>query len=877
MANKLHKPLKALFSTNASFFSSSPDPQNNNIIINTLISIFTKQPYNPENPQLLKLAPQVTVKIVESVLNGFNSWQKAHFFFSWASNLSGYKHNVYTYNAMATILSHARQNAALKTLAVDLVNSRTVMSSGSLGFFIRCLGHVGLAKEANFMLDQVKIMGLCVPDSYSYCCLLETLAKSSCVDLVELRLKEMRDESLSIDKYALTPVLQAYCNAGMFDKAVSTFDLIYGSGWVDQHVVCLLVVGYSKWGKVDEAFELIERMEERHVRLNEKTFYVLIHGFVREARLDKAFQLFEKMQKQGFVPGVSLYGVMIEGLCKNKKLDEAFCLYSQMNESGIRPDVGIVSNLASCFSENEELFRFLENNWDGINMDAKANALLYNSVLNALVKNDSVDKAYHLLHSVMGDENSGDIEMDKLCKKIKGVVQPNTASFSIVIDGLLQAAKLDMALTLFQEMRRINCKPNVTLYNNIIQGLCNSNRVEESYDLLKEMRESGFNPTHFTYNSIYGCLCKREDIARALDLVKEMHIHGHEPWIKHSTLLIKRLCENGRVLEACEFLSDMVQEGFFIDIITFSAAMDGLIKIEQLDKALKLFNDIRARGYCPDVVAHNIIINGLCKAQRVSEAQSTMSDMVANGFVPSVVTYNLLIDGWCKIGNFDQAMLCLSKMSGEKREPTVITYTTLIHGFCSAERPEDALMMWNEMEEKACVPNRIAFMALIRGLCKCGKVDEALTYLREMENKEMRPDDCAYIELISIFLSNENALSAFEILNRMIPELVQVFKILSEREEFRLFDPGVELQRYALKCGRAQSRSFYRNDSQANWRETLEEKQIRRLILEDIKSKCEVVNIVTTEGGCLLRETGTRKPRSCKGKDPGTDFVVSRS
>lgn len=734
-------------------------------VANGLISIFTKQPFTPDNPELKNLAPVLTTKVVETVLKGFKSWRIAHLFFTWASHQYGYKHNCYTYNAMASILSLARQNAPLRALALDIVDSHCLMSPGALGFFIRCLDSVGLVDEANFLFDQVRIKGLCVPNSYSYTCVLEALSKSNSIDLFEMRLKEIQDFGWELDKYMLTPMLQVYCNAGKFEKALNVFNEMYKRGWVDAHLFTILILSFSKWGKVDKAFELIERMMDYNIEPNEKTFCVLIHGFVKESRLDKALELFDKMQKLGCILDVSLYDVLIGGLCKKNDFEKAMCLYSEMKELGIQPDVGILVKLISSCSDEGKMFQLLEETQEAL--DKETVVLLYNSVLNGLVNKGSVDKAYKLLHSLMSYVSNVSFDVGKLLK-MKEKVHPVTTSFRIVIDGLLKNGNLGMALILFEEMNQIGCKPDVLIYNNIIDGLCNSNRLEESYKLLREMEESGYVPTHFTHNSIYGCLCRREDILGALELVKKMRARGHEPWIKHSALLVKRLCEHGKVVEACNFLCNMVEEGFLPDIVAYSAAMDGLIKFKEIDRALHLFRAICARGYFPDVVAYNILIKGLCKTKRISEAQDVLNEMVVKGLVPSVVTYNLLIDGWCKTGDIDQAMFFLSRMFCKEREPNVITYTTLIDGLCTAGRSDDALMLWNSMGSKGCAPNRIAFMSLINGLCKCGRPNTALVYLRNMEQNGMASDIYVYVALISAFLSDMNLPLAFDILKEMV-------------------------------------------------------------------------------------------------------------
>ncbi|XAR56037.1 hypothetical protein NMG60_11036324 [Bertholletia excelsa] len=734
-------------------------------MVNRLISIFTTRPFDPDNQQLRDLSVILSTEIVERVLKNLKSWKIALIFFNWASNQCGYKHNCYTYNAMASVLSSARQIAPLRVLAMNLLNSRCCMTPGALGYFIRCLASQGLVEEAASLFDQVKKMGICVPNTYTYNCLLEALSNSNSTDLSELRLKEMLDSGLEPDKYTFTPLLQCYCKAGKFEKALNVFNHICQKGWIDSYVLSILAVSFSKWGKVDEAFELIHRMQEKlGISLNEKTFCILIHGFVSASRVDKALQLFDKMQKLGFTPDISIYDVLIGALCKTKELGKAVHLFLEMEKLGICSDIEILTKLVSSFPGEREILQLIERREE--DLDAESMLLLYNSVMSSLVNSGSVDAAYHLLKAMIG-QPYGEVEVDKILKT-KRTVLPNTTSFEIVVNGLCQLDKLDVALGLFRYMDRIHCKRSLLLYNNLINSLCNSNRVEECYEILREMKEKGFKPTNFTHNSIFGCFCRKEDVGRALDMVREMRVNGHEPWIKHTTLLVKQLCQHGRPVEACNFLASMVEEGFLLDIIPYSAVIHGFLKIHEVDLALKLFRDICARGYNPDLVSYNIIMKGLCRAGRVSEAEDVLDEMLDKGLCPSVVTYNLLIDGWCKTFNIDRAMLCLSRMVQKGHEPNVVTYATLIDGLCNCGRPNEALELWNGMMTNGCSPNRITFMALINGLCKCKRVDTALFYFEQMEEKGMKPDAYIFVALIDACLSNSNPVLAFDILKGML-------------------------------------------------------------------------------------------------------------
>ncbi|KAK7390790.1 hypothetical protein VNO78_18869 [Psophocarpus tetragonolobus] len=734
-------------------------------VADTLVSVFSKKG-NSESDELKRLAPMVSPQIVEWVLKRLPNWKVAQSFFEWASKQHEYRHTCYTYNAMASILSLSQQTSHLKSMAKHLTDSTPCsFTPSALAFLLRCFASLGLSLDAHLLFDALRLKGLCLPDHYCYNCLLEALSKSSLLHLIHLRLEEMKSFGWELDKFTFTPVLHAYCKARRFDLALKVYNHMREKGWLDARVSTILALSFSKCGHVDSAFHLVESMESHGLSLNEKTFCVLIHGFVKESRLDRALQLFDKMSRAGFTPPLSLFDVVIGELCRNNDVHTAFTLLLKMKEFRVVPDFGIFTKLISASPDRSVIAKLVEEVPQ--DQEERTLVLIYNAVLTCYVSDGLMDEACHLLRMMIGRKSSGDVPMDAFLK-VKRLVFPNAASFSIVINGHLKNGQLDLALSLFNDMKQFVGKPTVLIYNNLINGLCDSDRLEEGRNLLREMTESGLEPTHFTYNSIYGCLCKRKDVLGAIDMLKVMRGCGHEAWIKNSTLLVKELCDHGRAVEACNFLDSVVQLGFLPDIVSYSAAMGGLIKIQKVDRALNLFRDLCSRGHCPDVVAFNILMRGLCKANRVAEAENLLDEIVAKGLTPSVVTYNQLIDSWCKNGSIDKAMALLSRMSEEDREPNVITYSTLVDGLCRAERPDDALLVWNEMERKGCSPNRIAFMALIYGLCKCCRPMTALRYLHEMELKEMKADTFVYTALLSAFLSDKDITSAFEIFKEMV-------------------------------------------------------------------------------------------------------------
>lgn len=226
-------------------------------------------------------------------------------------------------------------------------------------------------------------------------------------------------------------------------------------------------------------------------------------------------------------------------------------------------------------------------------IDTKSVMLLYRSLLEGFIRNDLVQDAYSFIQSLMGNHHSDSVsEIIKLLKDYNKAILPDSDSVSIVVDFLVKANKVDMAVSLLDDIVQNGVTPSLMMYNNIIEGMCKEGRSEESLILLGKMKDTGVGPSQFTLNCIYGCLAEQCDVAGALDLLKKMRFYGFEPWIKHSTSLVKKLCENGRAVDACKYLDDVAREGFFGHMVAYTAAIDGLIKNEGVDRGLELFRDI---------------------------------------------------------------------------------------------------------------------------------------------------------------------------------------------------------------------------------------------------------------------------------------------
>ncbi|KAF7131868.1 hypothetical protein RHSIM_Rhsim09G0070400 [Rhododendron simsii] len=710
-------------------------PPDHSLIVDGLISIFQNRPFSPHtlhSPETTDFGSKLTRTIVETVLKSLQNWKIAHLFFNWASKQPGYRHTCYTYNVMASILSRARRNDQLRGLALELVNSRCLMTPGALGFFVRCLGGVGLVEEANSLFDRVKKTGLCIPNSYSYNCLLEALAKSTAsVCLVEVRLKEMQDLGWEPDKYTLTPLLQCYCNAGKFGKALEVFNSMYEKGWMDTHVVVILVVSFSKWGEVDKAFELVERMEDHGIRLNEKTISVLIHGFVRESRVDKALQVLNKMRKLGYLPDVSVYDVLIGGLCRNKDVEKALILCSEMKNLGVYPDVEILTKLVSILPEGDMVKVSLYQDMD--RMNCKPSCLLYNNLIGSLSNANRVDEC----HKLLGDmKESGELLASEASNFLSSMVQegflPDIIPYSAVIDGFVKVQEVDRALQIFRDIGARECCADVVAYNIIINGLSKAGRVLEAHGILNEMQEKGLIPSVVTYNTLIDGLCKNGDIDQAKLCFSTMVRKEREPNVFTYTTMINGLCNEGRPNEALELWTEMRELGRAPNRITFMTLVHGLCKCARPDDALLYFQEMEEKGMTPDTYVYVALIEALLSSSNPLMAFKILREMFHSGIFPDRNDKNHL---WVRLREaiFESdaltffVMMMLLLQSPDARRLVSICWTLCFYTIVA-----DEFIFWHEMAAQTCSHLGIQSTFLLSILRKINKLDLQCVFSRGM-------------------------------------------------------------------------------------------------------------------------------------------------
>eukprot|EP00268_Persea_americana_P061604 TRINITY_DN7798_c0_g1_i12.p1 TRINITY_DN7798_c0_g1~~TRINITY_DN7798_c0_g1_i12.p1 ORF type:complete len:911 (+),score=135.23 TRINITY_DN7798_c0_g1_i12:6-2738(+) len=400
-----------------------------------------------------------------------------------------------------------------------------------------------------------------------------------------------------------------------------------------------LVMGYAVAGEPDIALRLFAKMRFQGLDLNPFVYHVLFNALVEQSCFDAAEVVSKQISMRGFDSEITSC-IRMKNLCKQGRIDDAQAFLRQLGSTG-----------------------------------AVINEHVIGVLVNALCKKKRFDDASALL------EEFGQ------SRKV-----PTAPTYSLWINNLIHAGKVDRALNFFQSKKKTEgYVPETLCYNKLICGLLRENRLAEVYDLLAEMREAQIAPDKVTMNAALCFFCKAGMVDVAVELYNSRLGIGLTLNGSSYDHLVNALCRDGSIDEAYRVLEDSLKQGYFPGKTAFQFLADSLCREGRLDEMYKLMDAALQKNIKPS--------NSLC------------------------VKYILAL---CKAGKADEGYLVPSKFGALLKR---LTYVNLINGLSKLDRGDMASMLLLEMHEKGHPPSRKLYRSVICCLCRTGNLQQVLNLL----------------------------------------------------------------------------------------------------------------------------------------------------
>merc|ERR550537_1579108 len=277
--------------------------------------------------------------------------------------------------------------------------------------------------------------------------------------------------------------------------------------------------------------------------------------------------------------------------------------------------------------------------------DVKPTAVTLGCMIDALVKNGSVNDAWDLVNQVYAN-----IETRELV---------NTVIYSTILKGFAMEQDIQRVFLIFTEMteRAIPC--NVISYNTMIDACARCWSMDRVPQLLEHMRKEGVEPDLVTYSSLVKGYCLAGDVRRGFKVLEEMKLSGK----------------------------------LMPDEIMYNVLLDGCAKETLVDEAMKLLQSMQDAGIAPSNHTLSILVKLLGRSKRVKEAFKVVDDLSTRyGLRPNIQVYTCLIQACLNNKQLDRAMAAHDKMVADPHcKPDERAYTALVRGCLQANGLNEAL------------------------------------------------------------------------------------------------------------------------------------------------------------------------------------------
>ncbi|XP_031476835.1 pentatricopeptide repeat-containing protein At3g22670, mitochondrial-like [Nymphaea colorata] len=400
----------------------------------------------------------ISKELVDRVLKRFsNDWKSALSFFRWVGSQRNYSHDADSYNAMVDILGKMKQFDEMWDLVEEMNQQSGFISLVTMSKIMRRYAGVRKWRRAVDAFNEMERFGL-KKDTAAMNVLLDTLCK-------ERRVERAREVFLEL-KSKIQP---------------------------DAHTFNILIHGWCKAQRLDEAEWTMEEMGRHGFRPCVVSYTSIVEEYCRMKNFQKVDSLLDEMQAKGCPPNVVTYTIVMHALGKAKETDSALQIFERMKRNGCSPDTSF-----------------------------------FNSLLYIMGRAGRQEDARRVLDEMINSGNS-----------------PNITTYNTLISIACLHSQEEYAIKLLQTMERSSCKPDLQTYAPLLKLFCWRKWMKVLAYLIHDMHEKDISLDLGTYTLLIRGLCGVKKLTHACLFFEEMVLKGHVPKYRTYQLLMEELDKNG--------------------------------------------------------------------------------------------------------------------------------------------------------------------------------------------------------------------------------------------------------------------------------------------------------------------------------------------
>ncbi|GLU20372.1 hypothetical protein SLE2022_365750 [Rubroshorea leprosula] len=640
-----------------------------------------------------------------------------------------------------------------KPWSTDLESSLSSLSPClSKTAVLQTLSLVKTSSKAVRFFNWVENMGFS-HNSQSFFLMLEILGRERNLNAARnflLSIERRSNGSVKLEDRFFNSLIRSYSKAGLYQESVKVFEMMKSIG-VSPSVVTFnnLLQILLKRGRTNMARSVFDEMLSTYgVTPDVYTFNILIRGFCMNSLVDEGFRFFKEMERFRCDPDVVSYNTLVDGLCREGKVKIAHNVVKGMNKKSLHlnPNVVTYTTLVRGYCMKREVEDALAVYREMISQGLKPNRITYNTLIKGLCEVQKYDK----IKEIMGG-----------AKEYGGFI-PDTCTFNTLINAHFDAGNLGESLKVFKSMSGFHVQPDSATYSILIRNLCQQRdfeRAEELFDELADkeilLSDAGCVPLVAAYNPMFEYLCRNGKTKKAETVFRQLMKRGIQDPPSYKTLIMGH-CREGTFVAGYELLVLMLRRDFCPDFETYDLLINGLLENNEALVAQETLEKMLKSSHLPKSSTFHSILSELLKMSFAHESAKLIMLMlerrIRQNIALSTHAVKLLFDRRLR----DKAIQIVEILYDNG---FVVEMEQLICYLCQDRKMLEAYKMLMFCLEKNLTVNTEMCSTVIEGLCKSKKLSEAFGLYYELaergKHQELRCLDNFRIALEADGRSNE--------------------------------------------------------------------------------------------------------------------------
>ncbi|KAI3457536.1 hypothetical protein Pfo_014199 [Paulownia fortunei] len=430
------------------------------------------------------------------------------------------------------------------------------------------------------------------------------------------------------DPFCSNVLMNGYLKYGKLEEAVKVFE-----GMVEKNVVSWssMVDGYCKNGGVREARKLFDMMEEDR---NAFTWCSMIDGYMKVGLFEDGFQLFLRMRREGQV-GIepTILTVIFESCGRIGKYKEGCQVHGLVSHLGFEFDVFLGNSIIAMYSK----FGCTNEARNFFSMMSEKDIVSWNSLIYGYVQAGRLEEALELF--------------EKMDSK-------DSVSWTTLITGFSNKGLTEKCIKLFNKMP----ERDDVAWTALISGFVNNGEHEEAICWFVQMIRNAIRPNPLALSSLLSASASLAFFSLGL----QMHAFVCKMDMEHDLSIQNSLVS---MYSKCGIVNDsyMIFESITTpNIVSFNSMITGFAHNGLGGEALKLFRQLVDEGQEPNEVTFLGVLSACTHVGLVDEGWQYFKSM-RNFFKvePGPDHYACMVDLLGRAGLFDEALKLIKSMPVE--------------------------------------------------------------------------------------------------------------------------------------------------------------------------------------------------------------------